>query len=122
MTPNEYRSRLAVLEAACERVGRDPETLKRSLGLTTLVGEDEADLERRYARFRAVAPPGTAPDVPLDEWREGRLVGTVGHVRQQLEDWAGLGVTTVIANLGAVPFAVTDVDDLDMVAAALPKE
>jgi probable F420-dependent oxidoreductase len=122
MTPAAYRSRLEVLDVACERVGRDPETLQRSLGLTTIVGEDEADVRRRYDRFRALAPPGTAPDVDLAEWRQGRLVGTVDDVQEQLGEWAELGVTTVIANLGAVPFAVTDVDDLDMVATALPKE
>lgn len=122
MTPSEYRLRLEVLAAACERAGRDPGTVERSIGLTTLVAEDEGDLARRFERFRALAPPGTAPEGPLEAWRQGRLVGTVGQVAEQLAGWQELGVTTVIANLGAVPFAVTDVDDLDLVAAALPKE
>jgi alkanesulfonate monooxygenase SsuD/methylene tetrahydromethanopterin reductase-like flavin-dependent oxidoreductase (luciferase family) len=52
-TPEAYRERIAVLEQACERVGRDPASVTRSLGLTTLVGTDDADIERRFERLRA---------------------------------------------------------------------
>jgi hypothetical protein len=57
--------------------------------------------------------------VTLDQWREGRLVGTVEQVREQAAGWAGLGVETLIVGLGAVPFAVTALDDLEMVAEAV---
>src|SRR5205814_1656416 len=35
LTPADYRDRVAVLDAACERVGRDASTLTRSVGLST---------------------------------------------------------------------------------------
>ena len=76
-TPDAYRERLDVLARACEAVDRDPETVRRSLGLYTLCGEDERDLDRRFERLQAVTPPGVLDGVTLDEWREGRLVGTV---------------------------------------------
>ncbi|WP_456283855.1 LLM class F420-dependent oxidoreductase [Microbacterium sp. JZ101] len=44
--------RFARVRAACERIGRDPETLKLSVALTTLAGGSEADLERRAAATR----------------------------------------------------------------------
>ncbi|MDQ1401689.1 MAG: hypothetical protein QOG03_5 [Actinomycetota bacterium] len=122
ITTEDYGERLGVLHRACERAGRDPATVDLSVGLTALVGEDEADVARRYQRFREQAPAGTAPTEGLETWRQGRLVGTVDQVGEQLSAWSALGVSTVIANLGAVPFAVTTLDDLDLVAAALPKE
>ncbi len=57
--------------------------------------------------------------VTLDQWREGRLVGTVDQIRAQADGWAALGVETLIVGLGAVPFAVTALDDLELVARAL---
>jgi alkanesulfonate monooxygenase SsuD/methylene tetrahydromethanopterin reductase-like flavin-dependent oxidoreductase (luciferase family) len=117
-TPEAYRERLEVLGRACGKVDRDPATVWRSLGLYTLVGENEADLAQRFERLRAVSPPGVLDAETLDGWRRGRLVGTIEQVREQLEGWEDLGVETMIVGLGAVPFAVTGLDDLDLVAAA----
>jgi probable F420-dependent oxidoreductase len=118
-TTDAYRERLDVLARACDVVGRDPESVTRSLGLYTLCGEDERDLARRFERLQATTPPGVLAGTSLDEWRQGRLVGTVEQVREQVEEWASLGVETLIVGLGAVPFAVTALDDLQLVAAAV---
>jgi alkanesulfonate monooxygenase SsuD/methylene tetrahydromethanopterin reductase-like flavin-dependent oxidoreductase (luciferase family) len=117
-TPDAYRERLAVFEAACERAGRDPAAARRTIGLFTLVGEDEADLRKRFERLRTATPPGVVDGTTLDEWRQGRLVGTVEQVAEQLRTWADLGVAAMVACLGALPFAVTDVEDLELLAAA----
>jgi probable F420-dependent oxidoreductase len=118
-TPDAYRERLEVLARACEAASRDPRSVRRSLGLYVLCGEDERDLERRFARLREVTPPGVLDRVSLEQWREGRLVGTVDQVREQVAAWEDLGVDTLIAGLGAVPFAVTTVDDVEMLAEVL---
>jgi probable F420-dependent oxidoreductase len=118
-TPAAYRERLDVLARACDAVERDPQSVTRSLGLYTLCGEDARDLDRRFERLQAVTPRGVLDGVTLDEWREGRLVGTVDEIREQAEGWAALGVETLIVGLGAVPFAVTALDDLESVARAL---
>jgi probable F420-dependent oxidoreductase len=118
-TPDAYRERLEVLARACDAVGRDPASVQRSLGLYVLCGEDERDLQRRFARLRETTPPGVLDGVSLDEWREGRLVGTVDQVREQVAGWTDLGVDTLIAGFGAVPFAVSTVDDVEMLAEAL---
>jgi alkanesulfonate monooxygenase SsuD/methylene tetrahydromethanopterin reductase-like flavin-dependent oxidoreductase (luciferase family) len=107
-----------VLDRACDEIGRDPAEITRSLGLYTLVGEDERDLRHRFDRLHELTPPGVLAGVDLHDWRQGHLVGTVDEVRGQLAGWADAGVDELIVGLGAVPFAVTTSDDLDMVVAA----
>lgn len=118
-TPEAYRERLGVLERACVAVDRDPATLTRTLGLYALCGEDDADLARRFERLRAASPAGVLDDVTLDAWRTGRLVGTVEEVREQAAAWGDLGIETLVVGVGAVPFAVTAVDDVELLAEAI---
>ncbi|MDQ1396619.1 MAG: hypothetical protein QOG64_1878 [Acidimicrobiaceae bacterium] len=117
-TIEEYRERVAMLERACLRIGRDPASITRSVGLYTLVGEDERDARRRFDRLTSLSPPGVLADVKFEEWRTGRLVGSVDQVRDQLEEWGAEGVAHLVIGLGAVPFAMTTRDDLEMVASA----
>ncbi|MBM3672697.1 MAG: LLM class flavin-dependent oxidoreductase [Actinobacteria bacterium] len=117
-TPDDYRERVEVLERACADVGRDPSTVTRSLGLYALVGEDEADLAARFDRLRERSPKGVL-DTSLDEWRVGRLVGTVEQVREQATRWAGLGVEELILGAGAVPFHVGAMEDVTALAEVL---
>jgi alkanesulfonate monooxygenase SsuD/methylene tetrahydromethanopterin reductase-like flavin-dependent oxidoreductase (luciferase family) len=112
-TPEQYQERLDVLRQACERVDRDPATVWRTLGLYALCGETERDLERRFTRLRDLAPRGVL-DMDLDEFRQGRLVGTVGQVREQVSRWEALGVDTIVLGVGAVPFQVTTTDDAEL--------
>lgn len=117
-TPDAYRERLAVLERACERVDRDPASVWRTLGLYALCGNDERDLARRFERLRSVSPPGVLDGVDLDTFRQGRLVGTVDEVRAQVKEWEALGVDTLILGVGAVPFHVSTLDDVELLLAA----
>lgn len=118
-TPDAYRERLRVLDTACGRVDRDPATVWRTLGLYALCGEDERDLERRFERLRAQGPPGVLDGVDLTTFRTGRLVGTVEEVREQVAVWEELGVDTIIAGVGAVPFQVGAPDDVELLAHAI---
>jgi probable F420-dependent oxidoreductase len=117
-TPDAYRDRLDVVERSCDKVGRDPDTVWRSLGLYALAGEDHADLERRFARMRHLMPAGVVPG-SLDEWRAGRLVGTVDDLHAQREEWEALGVETLIVGAGPLPFSVSTLDDVELLAHAL---
>jgi alkanesulfonate monooxygenase SsuD/methylene tetrahydromethanopterin reductase-like flavin-dependent oxidoreductase (luciferase family) len=117
-THDDYRQRLDVLDRACERAGRDPASVTRSVGLYTLVGKDEADLERRFQRLRERSLPGVLDGVSLDDWRTGRLVGTVDEVAEQLALWQELGVGSLIMSVAAVPFSVVDDDAVVLAAAA----
>ncbi len=117
-TPETYRQRVRVLHAACDRAGRDPAAISLSVGLFALVGEDEADLARRFNLLRRVTPGGLG-GVTLDQWRRGLLVGTVDDLPAQLDAWAAVGVSTVVAAPGAFPYAVPPLSgDLELLAAA----
>jgi alkanesulfonate monooxygenase SsuD/methylene tetrahydromethanopterin reductase-like flavin-dependent oxidoreductase (luciferase family) len=118
-TFDAYRERLEVMKRACDAVGRDPATVWQSLGLYALVGEDEADLAARFERLCRVTPAGVLDGVTLEQWREGRLVGTVEQVREQAAGWAELGVETIIVGAGALPFQVSSLDDVGALAEAL---
>jgi alkanesulfonate monooxygenase SsuD/methylene tetrahydromethanopterin reductase-like flavin-dependent oxidoreductase (luciferase family) len=118
-TTEAYRERLDVLDRACEKAGRDPASVTRSLGLYALVGDDERDLAARFERLRETAPTGVLDGMTLDEWRVGRLVGTVEQVREQAQGWRELGIETLIVGPGAAPFHVASLDDVTALAEAL---
>lgn len=120
-TPDAYRERVEVLNRACEQVGRDPSSVWRSLGLYTLCGENERDLARRFELMAEEAPRGVMRGVDLAEFRVGRLVGTIEEVREQAAQWEALGVETLVAGVGAVPFHVARRDDVEMLGRALAR-
>ena len=117
-TPGAWARRARLLDVACERAGRDPSAVARSVGLYALAGEDEADLAARYKRLQEVSPPGVVDGMPLDAWRGGRLVGTVEEVGEQVDRWRSLGVSSLILSAGALPFSVAAGDDVELLAAA----
>ena len=119
-TPDDYRNRLEVLTRACEDVGRDPASVRRTLGLYALAGEDERDLAARYRWMQAQAPGGMLDDVSLEQWRAGRLVGTPEQLAEQVAGWATLGVAELIVSAGPLPFSVNRLEDLELLASALP--
>ncbi len=118
-TPDAYRERLGVVERACDEAGRDPSTFWRSLGLYALCGESETDLARRFEWMRSAMPAGVLDGVTLDDWRVGRLVGTVEQIREQAAGWAGLGVETLVVGPGPLPFSVNSLEDVAVLADAL---
>ena len=61
----------------------------------------------------------TIDGMTLEHWRRGRLVGTVEQVREQVAHWSDLGVDTIVAGVGAVPFGITTADDVALLAHAL---
>jgi probable F420-dependent oxidoreductase len=117
-TPEAWAARAASLDAACERAGRDPASVTRSIGLYALAGEDEADLARRFRRLQELSPPGVLDGIGLADWRVGRLVGTVDQVAEQVQQWASVGVSSLILTAGAVPFALAAPDDVELLAEA----
>ena len=72
--------------------------------------------------MRSLAPGGMLDEVSLDEWKAGRLVGTVAEVAEQAAGWRALGISELILGAGPLPFSVTALDDLEPLAAALGLE
>jgi probable F420-dependent oxidoreductase len=118
-TPEAYAERVAAARAACERVGRDPGTLRLSLGLFTVLGEDEADLERRYARMAEALPAGVAAATPLEVLRREGLAGTPQQALERLARFAELGVAELVVSPAPIWFALPDPSMLELLAEAL---
>jgi F420-dependent oxidoreductase-like protein len=91
----ELRERRAALERACEELGRDPETLGYSVMTACFVGETEADVHDRLARFLSVRGDDSDPAALATERRDRWLVGTVEEVAERIAGLADIGVTRV---------------------------
>lgn len=117
-----YRERLAVADAACEAVGRD-RPLRRSVGAYVMTGKDDADVRRRFARLVSVTPEGvltqerTGGAVSWESFKEQRIAGTTGEVIDAFGELASLGIEEVIVTLGALPFQLGDVEDIEIMGA-----
>jgi alkanesulfonate monooxygenase SsuD/methylene tetrahydromethanopterin reductase-like flavin-dependent oxidoreductase (luciferase family) len=85
-----FREKWAELAANCEAIGRDPETVIRSLMVPFVIGEDETAVQARidahHAAFR---------NLPTDyaAWREaGFLGGAPQQLTEQLGEFVEAGV------------------------------
>lgn len=118
-----YRERLEAARRACEKEGRDPDTLRRSVGVYGLIGHDDADVRRRFERLLERTPPGVlaGPNgtgaVSFEEFKGTRFVGTVSEVMDMLGELKDLGVEEVIFTLGALPFQLGSLEDIEIVGA-----
>ena len=116
-----YRERSVAADRACESNDRDPATLARSVGVYVLAGTSDADVKRRFERLVERTPPGvlTAGSgggaVSWDEFRKARVAGTVEEVVDELGRLTDLGVEEVIVTVGALPFQVSDDEDVELV-------
>ena len=115
-TPEAYADRVAAVRETCERQGRDPASFRLSLGLFTIVGEDEADVARRYELMREGLPAGVVDAVPLDALRRDGLVGTPAEVLERLERFAAIGVSELVVSPAPLWFALPDPTMLDLLA------
>ena len=78
------------MRAACERIGRDPATLRLSVALPTLAGASTADLDRRALRIGRT----------VDELRgDVNIVGARDEIVAKVERLAALGADRVSLQL-----------------------
>ena len=112
-----YFERVAYAHKACEKLGRDPATLARSVGAYVLVGRDERDLERRYGRLVERTPKGVfsaSSGVSWEGFRQRGIAGTVSEVVGSLGKLKDHGVEEVVVTLGALPFQLSDEEDVEL--------
>jgi alkanesulfonate monooxygenase SsuD/methylene tetrahydromethanopterin reductase-like flavin-dependent oxidoreductase (luciferase family) len=91
-----------------EAVGRDPAELRLSVGLYTVVGEDERDLASRWEALRAWMPGGALDAEDMNAWRRDALVGTVEQVLERVAAFADLGVEELIVAPAPIPFSIPE--------------
>ena len=96
----------------------DPALVTRSVGLYALVGEDQADLERRFRRLQERGLAGLLDGVSLDQWRRGDSSAPSTRSAPTSALGEALGVDSLIVSVAATPFSVVSADDVDLVARA----
>jgi alkanesulfonate monooxygenase SsuD/methylene tetrahydromethanopterin reductase-like flavin-dependent oxidoreductase (luciferase family) len=85
--PEECARRRARLDEACERVGRDPATMRFSLMTGCLVGADDAELRERARRLLVRrGDEGGDPDALIGRYRERGVAGTPEQVVDRLRE------------------------------------
>lgn len=118
-SPRDFAEVSGRLDRACEDVDRDPATLRRSVGLYTLVGEDEVDLHDRWRALQRWAPGDALAGEMLEDYARGALVGTPEQVAEQVAAFEALGVEEIILSPASLPFAVAEDSELDVIADVL---
>jgi alkanesulfonate monooxygenase len=84
------------VRAACETIGRDPQSLVYSNALIACIGENDADIARRAAVLGR----------EVDELRKNGLCGTPAEAVERLQEWNAVGSDRVYLQ-------IMDLDDLD---------
>jgi alkanesulfonate monooxygenase SsuD/methylene tetrahydromethanopterin reductase-like flavin-dependent oxidoreductase (luciferase family) len=109
--PDECARRRRRLDAACERVGRDPVTMRFSLMTGCLVGRDASELRERARRLlvRRGEQDGDA-DALVARYRERGVAGTPDEVAERLRELEEAG------RVERVMLQHLQHDDLEMVA------
>jgi probable F420-dependent oxidoreductase len=118
-TPEAYGDRVAAARRACEAVGRDPATLRLSVGLYGLIGADEEQARAVFERGRVTMPGGAMDDEDYDDWRADTLSGTPQQVRERVGAFEALGVEELVLSPWVLPFALHEPEQLELFAQEL---
>jgi len=116
VNPEAYAPRAAAADAACEAAGRDPATLRRTVGLYTLVGEDETAARAAFERGRAAFPGGAMDTETWETWRADTLSGSPDQAIERIRDLERLGVDEIVISPWTLPFAVPEPEIVDVFA------
>jgi alkanesulfonate monooxygenase SsuD/methylene tetrahydromethanopterin reductase-like flavin-dependent oxidoreductase (luciferase family) len=81
LEPEDYRKRLLELDQACEKIGRDPKTLMRTINVHFLMGHDAASIQRGRDRYNAMP----------DTHRAGALVGGTQEAIDRIAEYGKVG-------------------------------
>jgi len=100
---NGFRAQRKRVRAACESVGRDPESMRFSAALVLCCGADEADLARRAASIGR----------DVSELRETGAAGTTAEVTEKLLAFRDAGASRIYLQT----LDIDDTDHLELVAA-----
>ena len=115
-SPRDYADRAAAVRAVAQREGRDPTTVRLSVGLYALVGQDERELSERFRALQRWAPGGSLDGASVQEFADGTLTGTPVRCLDQLSEFARIGVEEVMVSAASIPFAVFDWSMVELIA------
>jgi alkanesulfonate monooxygenase SsuD/methylene tetrahydromethanopterin reductase-like flavin-dependent oxidoreductase (luciferase family) len=99
--------------------GKQSDAARVSLGLYTLVGEDERDLVARYRALQRWTPGGALNGELLEDYGRETLAGTPERCLDRLGWLARQGVEEFIVGAGCLPFSVYDWSMVELFAEAV---
>ena len=116
ISPEAYAQKVSDVRAACEAEDRDPATFGLSVGLYSLMGEDEAAARAAFERGRAAAPGDAMTADDYESWRADTLSGTPEQVLERIAAFASLGVREIIVSPWVLPFAIHEPEQVELFA------
>jgi len=102
-----FREKSHQLDDNCETIGRDPQTLRRSLMIPFVIARSEREVQERINAHRV-----TFPDLPEDllAWHDAGFIGGTPHqVLDQMKAFESAGITRFMLQHN-------NLDDLDSLA------
>jgi alkanesulfonate monooxygenase SsuD/methylene tetrahydromethanopterin reductase-like flavin-dependent oxidoreductase (luciferase family) len=84
------------VSAACDAIGRDPSSIRRSLLTKAIVGTDEHEVRRRAEALMVWTGESGEADAHLNELRATHVAGTVEQVIERLAEYAAAGIQRVL--------------------------
>jgi F420-dependent oxidoreductase-like protein len=91
-TPAMVARKIAVLERHCREAGRDPAEIRKTITVPVVVSENE----RLIDRIAGMLVEGWG--LSAEEAKAQSAIGSAAHVRDVIKEYAGVGVTEIIAN------------------------
>jgi F420-dependent oxidoreductase-like protein len=116
--PGEAKARAERVAAACEAIGRDPGTMRRSVMTKIVIGTDERDVRRRGREHMAWQNEDGDVDAYLDAMRGDHLVGTVDQVLDRLREYADVGTQRLLVH----QLVHTDLEAIELIGRELIPE
>ena len=116
MSPEAYAGKVSDVREACEAEGRDPATFGLSVGLHSLIGEDEAAARAAFGRGRATAPGNMMAADDYDTWLADTLSGTPEQILERIGAFESLGVREIIVSPWVLPFAIHEPEQVELFA------
>jgi probable F420-dependent oxidoreductase len=116
VSPEAYAAKVEDVRRACDDVGRDPATFRRSVGLYSLIGEDGTAARAAFERARAAAPGDAMAREDYASWRADTLSGTPAEILERVAAFEDLGVEELIVAPWVLPFAIHEPDQVELFA------
>lgn len=113
---SDYRKNLEGVRRACDAIERNPDTLRLSVGLYSLIAEDERALAALFEEDRRGFPGGAMDEETLETWCADTLSGTPERVIERVRAFEDLGVEELILSPWVLPFSVPRPEMLDLFA------
>jgi probable F420-dependent oxidoreductase len=117
--PAAFAERVEAMRMAWAAEGHEPTAAPVSVGLYTLIGEDEADLAARFDALQRWTPGGALDGQTLEDFGRDTLTGSPEKCLERLRGFARLGVEEFIVGAGSIPFSVYDWSMVELVAESL---